>query len=213
MANYNRIMPIPFIIKTAKGLNLKSMKDATLWSKIMHGIMMRKAKIVWGHVGKYVVGKKILDVGMGSGSISYFLNKKELDVKSVDVANLSIYDDLKPIIYDGTSLPFKKNEFDTAMIIHVLHHCSDGIRVLQEAKRCSKRLIFIEDTYRNKMEWFFVGAFDAITNGELWWHKYRTVSEWKKIIKNNGWKVVSSSAWSESGITSPYGRYCMFVIE
>lgn len=189
------------------------MKDASVWSKIMHGIMMRKAKIVWGHVGKYVAGKKILDVGMGSGSISYFLNKKGFEVKSVDVANLSIYDDLKPIIYDGETLPFVKNEFDTAVIVHVLHHCSDGIKVLEEAKRVSRRVVFVEDTYRNKLEWLLVSVFDGVTNGELWWHKYRTLSEWKKIIKSHGWKLVSYSTWSEVGVTSPYGRYCMFVVE
>jgi ubiquinone/menaquinone biosynthesis C-methylase UbiE len=175
--------------------------------------MMRKARIVWKHIGKYMYGKKMLDVGMGSGSFSYFLNKKGFDVQSVDVASLSIYDDLKPVIYDGKTLPFKDREFDTAVIIHVLHHCSDGLRVLEEAKRCSKRVIFIEDTYRNQLEWFVVASFDSITNFEFWWHKYRTIHEWKKIIKDKGWKVVSSDQWSEGGITSPFGRYCMFVIE
>ena len=206
-------MPIPIIVKSVRGLNLKSTMKANFVSKFIHRIMMRKARIVWKHIGRHMTGKKVLDVGMGSGSFSYFLNKKGLDVQSVDVASLSIYDDLKPVIYDGHTLPFKDNEFDTAVIIHVLHHCSDGLRVLEEAKRCSKRVIFIEDTYRNKLEWFVIASFDSITNFEFWWHKYRSIHEWKKIIKDRGWKVMAFDQWSEGGITSPFGRYCMFVIE
>jgi len=206
-------MPIPFIVNSAKGLSLKSTIKANLVSKVMHAIMMRKARIVWKHIGKHVAGKKILDVGMGSGSFSYFMHKKGLEVNSVDVAKLSIYEDLELVIYDGENLPFKTNEFDTAVIIHVLHHCSDGLRVLEEAKRCAKRVIFIEDTYRNIFEWFVIATFDSVTNFEFWWHKYRPVAEWRKILKNKGWKIIASDQWSEGGITSPFGRYCMFVIE
>ena len=206
-------MPIPFIVKTAKGLSSRSVEEANLWSRIIHGVMKRKADEMWKHIGKYVKGKKILDVGMGSGSIACLLNKKGLTVTSVDVANLSIYEDLKPVIYGGHKLPFKDNQFDTAVIIHVLHHCEDGLEVLKEAKRVAKRVVFIEDTYRNAVEWFFDAVFASLGNFEFWWHTYRKVSEWKEILHRNGWKVKAFEEWSEMGIASLYGRYCMFVIE
>jgi ubiquinone/menaquinone biosynthesis C-methylase UbiE len=206
-------MPIPFVVKSAKGLSLRNINKAEGFSKFMHEFMMRKASHIWAIAGKHVLGKKVLDVGMGSGGNSFFLNRKGFDVTSVDVADLSIYEDLKPVIYDGHKLPFKDNQFDTAVIVHVLHHCSDGLEVLNEAKRVAKRVVLVEDTFRNKFEWFWVATFDSITNGELWWHKYRMVSEWKTIIKKNGWKVKAFSEWSEAWVTSPYGRYCMFVLE
>ena len=205
-------MPISYIVKRARGLSLKSTENADWLSKIMHMFMMHKARIVWSHIGKYMKGEKVLDVGMGSGSISYFLNKKGFKVTGVDVDSLSIYSDLKPVIYDGEKLPFKNNEFDTAVIIHVLHHCSDGLKVLEEVKRVAKRVVVIEDTFRNGLEWFVVGAGDSITNNELWWHKYRKWGEWKKIIKDHGWRLVASDQWSES-VTWIYSRYCMFIIE
>ena len=204
-------MPIPHVVKTVRGLSLKSVEKANSWSRIVHAVMWRKANHVWKHVGSYVQGKKILDVGMGSGSIAYFLNKKGFSVTSVDVDDLSIYNDLKPIIYDGHKLPFRDKEFDSAVIIHVLHHCQDGLEVLKETMRVAKRVIFIEDTFRNGFEWFLVSVFDSLTNGELWWHKYRSVSDWTKIIKKYGWRLTATSEWSE--VTSPYGRYCLFVIE
>ncbi len=206
-------MPIPFIVKSVRGLSLKTSSKANSWSIMIHKIMFRKAKLVWSHIGKYVKGKRILDVGMGSGSISYFLNKKGFEVTSVDVANLSIYSDLKPVIYDGRRLPFKDNKFDTAIIIHVLHHCENGVDVLKEAKRVAKRVIFIEDTYRNPLEWLIIASQDALNNFELWWHKYRSVPEWKRVIKSRKWNVRAFDQWSEYFISSVYGRYCMFVVE
>lgn len=69
-------MPIPFIVRSAKGLRLESIREANFWSKTIHGVMSRKADHVWKYIGKYVKGKKVLDVGMGSGSISYFFEQK-----------------------------------------------------------------------------------------------------------------------------------------
>ena len=206
-------MPIPFIVRSAKGLRFNSIKRANLWSRIVHAVMTRKAGVVWKHIGSYIKGKKVLDIGMGSGSNSYLLKKKGFDIAGVDVANLSIYEDLKPVIYDGHKLPFKDNRFETAVIIHVLHHCYDGLEVLKEAKRVAKRVVFIEDTFRNSGEWFFDAVFDSLGNFEFWWHKYRKVSEWRQIITKNGWRVAAFEEWSETGIVTPYGRYCMFVIE
>ena len=206
-------MPIPLVVWSAKGLRLESIKGANFWSKIIHGVMVRKADEVWKHIGKHISGKKVLDVGMGSGSISYLLIKKGFEVTGVDVSNLSIYENLKPVIYDGHGLPFKDNQFDTAVIIHVLHHCNDGLEVLREAKRVAKRVIFIEDTYRNAVEWFLGAVFDSLGNFEFWWHQYRMVYEWRQILAKNEWKIMASGVWSEVGIASLYGRYCMFVIE
>jgi ubiquinone/menaquinone biosynthesis C-methylase UbiE len=206
-------MPVPFIVKSAKGLSLESTKKASLFSKIMHLFMMRKAGMVWNRVGKHILGKNILDIGMGSGSIAYFFRKKGYGVTSLDVTHLSIYDDLKPVIYDGKEMPFKKQEFDTAVIIHVLHHCGDSLKVLEEAKRTTKRVVFIEDTYRNPLEWLLVAVGDSVTNFEFWWHKYRSVLEWRKVIASKGWKLVAFDEWSEFGVTSLYGRYALFVVE
>ncbi len=206
-------MPLPILVKMTKGLRFDSNRNPNFIAKIFHFVMIRKANIIWRKIEKYLKGKSVLDVGMGSGSITYFLKSKKFEVTSVDVKNLSIYEDLKPVLYGGDTMPFKNNSFETAVIVHVLHHCDDGEKVLKEARRVAKRVIFIEDTYRNWFEWLVVSVSDAINNGELWLHKYRTVAEWKKIIKRNNWKVVYYSEWSEWFVAAVYGRYCVFVIE
>ncbi len=206
-------MPIPFIVKRARNLSFESVESADVFSKFVHGFMMRKAEVVWSHLEKYMTGKKVLDVGMGSGSISYFVKKKNFEVTSVDVADLSIYEDMKPVVYDGNKLPFKDNQFDVAVIVHVLHHCADGIEVLSEALRVSKRVIFIEDTFTSKFEEELIQIEDALTNFEFRRHDFRSVETWKKIIKKCGWKVVANENWTEWLVSSPYSRYTMFVIE
>lgn len=206
-------MPIPFLVKSSKGLSLRDIKKASFFSKLMHAFMMRKANVVWSHIGKHVVGKKILDVGMGAGATSLFLINKGFDVTGVDVDDLSLYSDLKPIVYDGDKLPFKNDQFETAIIIHVLHHCKDGVKSLEEAKRVAKRVVFIEDTFTNPLEWISLQFNDAVTNFEFKFHLFRTKDEWKKIIGKKGWKVVAYDSWVEVLVSSFYSRYCMFVVE
>lgn len=206
-------MPIPFIVKRASGLSVKSTKNANWISRLTHSFMMRKARFVWSHIGRYIEGKKILDVGMGAGATACFLTIKDFDVTGVDVDNLSIYSDLKPVVYNGKQLPFKDGRFETAIIIHVLHHCEDGVGILEEAKRVAKRVIFIEDTYKNPVEWLSVQLNDALTNFEFKLHKFRTKKEWSSIINKRGWKIIAEEGWFEIGVSSFYSRYCMFVVE
>lgn len=185
-----------------------------LWlPTIYRRILSRKADFVWKKIAPFVNKNHILDVGVGSGAISYLLKQKQFDVTGVDIKNLNIYDGVTPVLYDGTRLPFGDNTFDSALCIHMLHHCKDGLAVLKEAKRVAKRVIVIEDTYRNRFEWLIVSVLDAVNNNEMWFHTYRTLSEWKDIIKKNKWKTVHTQEWSEWAVAAIYGRYCMFVIE
>lgn len=205
-------MPFPSLVKRSCGLSFSGKSKPNLIARVLHFVMLRKAKIVWSRINEFVKGPMVLDVGMGSGSITYLLKSKGFRVKSVDVGNLSIYEDLKPVIYDGFKIPFK-SEFDLALVVHVLHHCEDGLRVLNEAKRVAKRVILIEDTYRNWLEWLVIAVSDAVNNGEFWFHKYRKFDDWQKYIERKGWKIIHSDQWSEYGVAAVYGRYCLFVIE
>src|SRR5919108_3625942 len=93
--------------------------------------------------------EKILDLGCGQCIHSKLLKDHGFDVTSVDVKARSIYPDITPIVYDGKTLPFKDNEFDTCMLIAVLHHTPDPELVIKEAMRVSQKLIIREDIYSN----------------------------------------------------------------
>lgn len=77
---------------------------------------------------KYVVGKKILDIGAATGVYSKYLEKKK---KSVIAADLE-YELLKHalnkyrVVADLSSPPFKKKIFDTTILFDVLEHVDEA---------------------------------------------------------------------------------------
>lgn len=161
----------------------------------------------------YLKDKTILDIGLGSGSTSVLLSKLGYLVQGVDVVNASLYSDVQPIIYNGKDLLFKNMQFDNGLLICVLHHCGDNqIRVLEEAMRVCKRLVIFEDTFRNKLERFFVAARDSVGNFEFYHHNYRTVEDWKSQFDDMGWKIKYEKSWSNISVFGMYGRQTMFVI-
>ena len=81
-------------------------------------------------LGKYIAGKKILDVGLGFGVVAELFKKRNFEVTGLDVVNMSMYQDIQPVIYDGLKMPFKNKMFETALLFHVLHHCNNPEAVL-----------------------------------------------------------------------------------
>jgi ubiquinone/menaquinone biosynthesis C-methylase UbiE len=48
-------------------------------------------------------------------------------------------------------VPFKNKEFDTAIILYVLHHVKNWKFVINELKRVSKKVVIFEVIYRYKI--------------------------------------------------------------
>lgn len=162
---------------------------------------------------KHLYGENILDVGLGTGSMGKILKNKGFRLIGIDVDNTSLYGDIQPVIYDGRDIPFPTNKFDTGMLICVLHHCNDQLKVLEETMRVCKRVIIIEDTFRNNLERFLVGIRDSVGNFEFYYHKYRSTNEWLRVFKIKHWKVISKKEWSSLSFFGMYGRQTLFVIE
>lgn len=207
-------MPIPLLANSVKGLCCNS--DAlpkTPWTRFVNSFMTDKAARNLSKILPHLNGNKVLDVGLGAGTVSCLLMKKGFDVTGLDVCDLSIYEDLKPTIYDGVLMPYSDYEFDVSLLISVLHHCDDPMKVISEAKRVAKRAIIIDDTFTNQLEKAVVSVNDMITNGEFYFHEYRRLSEWEAVLKDMGYKVVFSDQWSEFPAFVIYCRYCIVVIE
>lgn len=188
-------------------------RSTTLYQTILLKFLNIKAQSIFKRIRKHIFGTKILDVGTGVGGIAAYISGKGYNVKSIDVDNSSLFKEFPTELYNGFEFPYSDNEFDTAIIIHVLHHCSDRIAVLREAMRVSRRVIFIEDTYRNRLEKLIVSVNDMIANGEYYFHPYSTAKEWDNIIKENSWKEIHKEEYSEFVYGYLYGRYVLFVVE
>ena len=110
-------------------------------------------------------GYRILDVGLGNG----FVAKQVRDYYNIYMEGVDVVDynetDIKNTMYDGLNLPFKDNSFDCVLILQTLHHCSDQIQVLKEAKRVSRGdIIIMEEVYNNYFEKIITFLHDYISN-------------------------------------------------
>jgi len=88
----------------------------------------------------------IVDIGGNKGHTFGTFDRKKIttvDIDSYDIENF--------VKADAHSLPFKDNEFDTAILAEILEHVDNPVRVLKEAKRVTKNRIII--TVPNEYEW------------------------------------------------------------
>lgn len=211
-------MPMSFITKNISGkISSASPQKSSLLAQCVHHYMQIKAAESYQHIAPFIKkSNKILDVGLGAGTLAAHLTQKGFNVSGVDVVNLSLYKDIQPKIYNGKKLPYKKNEFDVALLISVLHHCGtngENKKVLSEAMRVAKRVIVIEDSYRNELERRIVSATDQVANWEFWKHQYLTNEEWFEFIAKKRWHTIFAKQYDQFAFGMFYTHYCMYVLE
>lgn len=128
--------------------------------------------------------EKILDLGSGNCCVAKILKDMRHDVTPVDVKNLSVYKDIQPIVYDGNALPFEDDKFDCALLLTVLHHTTNPEQILKEAKRVSKKIIILEDTYNNRFQKWITQSADTIVNlgHSKMTYENKSEKEWEKLF-------------------------------
>ncbi|HEY7647387.1 MAG TPA: class I SAM-dependent methyltransferase [Methylomirabilota bacterium] len=144
-------------------------------------------------------GDRVLDVGAGNGVLCRQLRRRGYYVVSVDVEDLSFFDDVQPVVYDGVALPFADDSFDVALLITVLHHTPDPDALLSEARRVARRVIVIEEIYDTALGKFSTFAIDSLFNLEFFGHPHtnRTDRGWRTTFQTLGLDV-SAAAYSRS---------------
>lgn len=92
---------------------------------------------------------KLLDIGCGDGNIDVLIQrqKPDLDIEGIDVV-LRPKTHIRVKLFDGFTIPYNDKSFDIVMFVDVLHHAEDPVRLLEEARRVSRRLILIKDHLR-----------------------------------------------------------------
>lgn len=135
--------------------------------------------------------ERVLDIGAGSCVNTDLLKKKGMKVTPLDVRNISVVPHIKPILYDGKTIPFKKNAFDLGLILSVLHHTPDPETIIREAMRVARRLVIVEDIYVGWFDKFITHVLDSISNLEFFGHPHnnKTDSEWQKLFRKLKLKI------------------------
>lgn len=102
---------------------------------------------VLGILVDQLLGKSVLEVGVGTGRYAVPLQKSGLDVVGVDISHkmveLGLGKGLKNVVLaDGARLPFTPRSFDMATTTHMLHLVPDWRDVLLEIVRVTRDSYF-----------------------------------------------------------------------
>ena len=135
-------------------------------------------------------GQKILDLGSGSGHIAQRVqNNYGVKLVCVDIVDYN-QTKLPLIIYDGKCIPFKNAMFDVVILSFVLHHATNPVQLLKEAKRVLRPegiIIILEDIYYNRFELLVIiilhVIYDVTFNHVTTSFNFKTKKEWEKIFK------------------------------
>lgn len=155
-------------------------------------VFSRRTKTISSLVSKLIDSPaNILDVGCGDGLI----DKKILDSKSgLTIKGIDVFTRGKTYIpvtvFDGQKMPAKDDEYDYVLIIDTLHHTLNPQKLIEEAKRVTKKYIIIKDH-------FCYGKLSACVLRLMDWvgneahnvnlpYNYLSPDQWDKIYKDLG---------------------------
>lgn len=151
--------------------------------------IQNKLKTVIPHLKQ---AEKNIDIGCGNGMITHTLREQGFHCTPMDVADLSIIPTIEVVVYDGLSMPFKDKEFDSALLLTVLHHTPDPIAILKETARIAKKIIIIEDIYCNKIQQYMTYSMDTLVNlgHSSMTYQNKSNKEWKAAFESMGLELV-----------------------
>lgn len=159
-------------------------------------------------------GMRILDIGTGSGYLSFALAKRypSVSVTGLDIAEMTLetdrqraagegIDNIDFVSYDGIELPFANGEFDIVVSRYALHHFPDieksisGIsRVLKDSGR-----LFISDPAPNSND--TAGFIDEYMRVKKDGHiRFYSLGDWERLC---GCAGLYSEKFFESTIRFP----------
>jgi len=128
--------------------------DETFWfNRFTHQYRSEvKIQMEYDKITPYLIGKKIVDIGSGSGRLPAKLAENGYEVYTADIIDYraDIAKNLPfSLINNECVTPYPDKVADSSLIILSFHHMDEKImnQTLEEAKRLSKRLIVKEDVY------------------------------------------------------------------
>lgn len=194
-----------------------SESDIMIFGRIIKKAIELKAEKVGEEISNFIDdGENILDFGCGDMTIAEAVkSRRKVSMTGVDTVNYNRTKN-RLILYNGKKIPFKNSSFDTVVSSLVFHHCDDPEAALKECKRVSmKKIIVIEDYYKNAFEKFLTRAVDWVANRIQSEEinipfNFKSVQEWEKVFSENGLGVVAKKSF---GIPMSPNKYMLFVLD
>lgn len=152
----------------------------------------RRVRVLLTHLAPLLpTDAKVLDVGAGDGHVARGLMDARPDVEVVGIDPLVRPDTQIPVTeFDGLRIPFPDRSFDAVLFVDVLHHASDQMALLREARRVARRAVIIKD---HRREGILAGPtlrfMDAVGNrrhGVALPYTYWSSTEWRAAFAEVG---------------------------
>lgn len=188
----------------------------------MHGrlIFPRRIRVLATHIAPLIPsGASVLDIGCGDGLLGHTIAtaRPDLTLTGVDVL-VRPHTHLPVQWFDGRTLPQGDASVDVVLLVDVLHHADDPIRLLTEAARVARQAIIIKDHMQ-------AGWWDRLTLRFMDWtgnaahgvslpYNYWTAKEWTLALQRIGaaidtWETdLGLYPWPASAV---FGRSLHFV--
>ena len=188
---------------------VKFLQKNNFFRGVVYKLSKARANDIFGKIKPFLNKKShILDIGAGTCNVCEILLEEGYNIVPLDIQDLSFVNNIKPILYDGDKIPFDDNKFDIALILMVLHHISYPDRIIEEAKRVSRRIIIMEDIYTNIFHKYITYFLDSLLNLEFIGHPHTNKNNklWKETFDKLGLKIVEAR-YSSSYLVLRHATY------
>ena len=189
-------MPGPIIGAEVSVITIAGLERLAVSGWLLRRVAARRARILLGHLPLPTrAGDTLLDVGSGPGFVGAALRKQGWKVTAIDVADGSWAGGIRPLLFDGRTIPFSDDSFDEALLSTVLHHARDPLRLLGEARRVARRLTVVEDLYTGGLQRRWTMFVCSLTNLEFHGHPHgnRTDAQWRGLFARRRLRLLDAS--------------------
>lgn len=193
-------------------MSLHLLQKTAATRRLLLGLAAPRARETVDHFASYLrPDETILDVGSGICDITNLLINRGHPVTALDVDDFSYVAAIQPVIYDGEVMPFADKQFDTALILTVMHHTPHPEIILREAARVARRVIITEDIYYNTPHKYATFFMDSLLNLEFTGHPHtnKTDKQWRTLFQKEGLRVVGEKSMGSFAVL----RHRMYVLE
>jgi SAM-dependent methyltransferase len=133
---------------------------------------------------------EILDLGTGTGHYPAFLGSLGHSVVAMDISDSSEHGEVRPVVFDGHTIPFEDDTFDVVLCMFVLHHLEHQDALLAEMRRVARNAVIVaEDLRENAWDGFWSGAHTRLTNWGRAPASFHSDSEWPERFRRLGLPV------------------------
>jgi SAM-dependent methyltransferase len=154
----------------------------------------------------------VVDVGCGEGRLSAAIGRLRPDahISGLDVLPQAPTE-IPVKLFDGTTLPLPDRSVDVVLFVDVLHHTSDPLILLREARRVMRRAVVIKDCTLDGLlagqalrftDWISSAEHGTALNCSYW-----TSVQWDRAIQDLG---LRATVWKRALGLYPQPAHWLF---